>query len=194
MHHQNYNVGVKRSITIGKPVSEVYRAWRSPETWRRFAAGTQSVEMLDDRRSRWSVAVPGMGLKSWVSEITGDRENQEISWQTVGETDFNHQAKVLFAQAPGDHGTEVTLEVRSHVCGGRLANTFAKLLGRSPEDYVSRTLHNFKELMETGEVATNVGPAGHARVTTGVVPKVAMAGAALAVFATLLYVRRREAW
>jgi uncharacterized membrane protein len=194
MHHRNYNVGVKRSITVLKPVGEVYRMWRSPETWGRFAAGTQSVELLNERRSRWRVNIPSIGVKSWVSEITRDVENRELSWETVGETDFDHQARVSFKAAPGDHGTEVTLEIKSHLVGGRLTSGFAKLLGRSPEDYASRTLRNFKELVETGEVATNEGPAGVARVHTGVGPKVAMAGMVLGVLTTLLLMRRREAW
>lgn len=128
-----------------------------------------------------------------MSEIIEDRKDRAVAWHTVGDTDFNHEAKVTFVPAPGDHGTEVTLEMKSHMCGGSIANSLAKLLGRSPEDYVSRTLRNFKELMETGEVATNEGPAGEARVLTGVGPKVAMAGMALAAFFTFLYMRRREA-
>jgi hypothetical protein len=90
-------------------------------------------------------------------------------------------------------GTEVRLELKSHIPGGVAATTAGKLTGRSPQDFVARTLYNFKQLMETGEVATSQGPVGHRRLMTGVTPKVAAAGMSVALFLTTLYLRGRYA-
>jgi uncharacterized membrane protein len=153
-------------------------------------AGAESVRELDGRRSHWSVNVPGFGRESWEAQITDDRENEAIGWQTIGETRFDHRGLVTFRRAPHDLGTEVTLDIRTRLPGGTVANAVSRLSGQSPEDYVSHTLHNFKQLMETGEIASNRGPSGRMRIFTGTGPKIAMAGSALAVLAGLLYFRR----
>jgi uncharacterized membrane protein len=54
-------------------------------------------------------------------------------------------AKVTFAPAPGDRGTEIHVEVPE---GGPLA----KLLGSDPLPRVKDALRHFKQLVETGEV------------------------------------------
>jgi uncharacterized membrane protein len=191
-HQREYDVHVKRSITILKEPEELYRAWLQPENLVRFVVGAKAVDVLDDRRSKWTVEIPGLGLESWISEITEGQEFQLISWRTVDETRVAHEGTVCFTPAPNELGTEVSLEIKSRVPGGTAASAAARLLGRSPEDYVVRTLHNFKQLMETGEVATNQGPLGHRRITTGVAPKVAAAGMSAALVLTTLYLRGRR--
>lgn len=185
-----YDVRVRRTITIARTPQDLYRVWRSPRRLAGFMAGAENVRELDGRRSRWTVNLPGLGRESWEAQITDDRQNEAIGWKTIGQTKFDHSGLVTFRPAPHDLGTEVTLDIRSHLPGGAVANAVSKLSGRSPEDYVSHTLHNFKQLMETGEIASNRGPSGRVRIMTGVAPKIAMAGSVLAVLAGLLYFRR----
>jgi uncharacterized membrane protein len=190
---RDYNVHVRRSITIDKGPEELYRAWRQPENLVRFVAVAKSVDRIDDKRSRWIAEIPGLGVESWTSEIVEDQENRLLSWRTTDNPRIHQEGTVRFVPAPNDLGTEVRLEIKSHIPGGPAASTAAKLVGRSPQDYVSRTLHNFKQLMETGEVATSQGPIGHRRIMTGVAPKVAAAGMSAALFLTTLYLRGRYA-
>jgi uncharacterized membrane protein len=44
--------------------------------------------------------------------------------------------------------------------GGLLGRGIAKLLQREPQVQARRDLRRFKQLMETGEVATNASPSG----------------------------------
>ncbi len=192
-HQHDYDVHVQRSITIDKEPEQLYRAWLRPENLVRFVVGAKTVDMLDQKRSQWTVEIPGLGLETWTAEITDDRENQLISWRTVDNTRIAHEGTVRFTPAFNELGTEVTLEIKSRLPGGAPAHTAAKLAGRSPADYVARILHNFKELVETGEVATNQGPTGHRRLTIGVAPKAAAAGMSAALFLTTLYLRGRRA-
>lgn len=192
-HQRDYDVHVQRSITIDREPEELYRAWRRPESLARFAAGTKAVSVIDNDRARWTVEIPGVGLESWTSEITEDQEGQLLSWRSIDNTRMEHEGTVRFNPAPNELGTEVRLEINSRVPGGAAANVAARLAGRSPEDYVARTLHSFKQLMETGEVATNLGPIGHRRLTTGLAPKVAAAGMSAALFLTTIYLRGRYA-
>ncbi len=189
----DYDVHVQRTITIDKEPEQLYRAWLRPENLVRFVAGAKTVDMLDNTRSQWTVEIPGLGLETWTAEITEDRENQLISWRTIDNTRIGHEGTVRFTPAFNDLGTEVTLEIKSHIPGGAAAHTAAKLAGRAPADYIARTLHNFKELMETGEVATNQGSMGRRRLTTGIAPKAAAAGMGAALFLTTLFLRGRYA-
>jgi len=192
-HQHDYDVHVRRSITIDKEPEQLYRAWLRPENLVRFVAGARTVDMLDAQRSQWTVDIPGVGLETWTSEITEHRENQFLSWRTVDNQRIRHEGTVRFTPASNGLGTEVTLELQSRMPGGPPGHMAARLTGRTPEDYVVRTLRNFKELMETGEVATNQGPTGHRRLTTGVAPKAAAAGMSVALFLTTLYLRGRRA-
>lgn len=186
-----YDVQVKRSITVGRKAEELYPAWRSIPRLCGFMAGCESAREIDDRRSSWRVRMPGMGVESWESEITEDEPNEMIGWRTVGETKFSHEGSVTFTRAARDSGTVVTLEIKTRMPGGMMANTIGRIFGQSPEDYVSNTLHNFKQYMETGEIASNAGPMGRARIFTGLGPKLALVGgAAVALTGALVYSRR----
>ena len=47
---------------------------------------------------------------------------------------------------------------------GSLGAAFAKLFGEEPDQQVNEDLHHFKQIMETGEVATTQGqPTGRGR-------------------------------
>ncbi len=189
----NYDTNVRRSITVLKSPAELYRAWRQPENLVRFVDGTQSVDVLDDTHLKWVADLPELGPETWTMEITADHENELISWRTTDNPRIDQEGSVRFLPAPHDLGTEVRLQVTTRIPGGPTTQAAAKLLGRSPEDDLVRTLRNFKQLVETGEVATNQGPVGQRRITTGLAPKVAAAGGTVALFLTTLYLRARRA-
>jgi uncharacterized membrane protein len=164
------NVTSRRSITVHRPPGDLYRAWRTPQVLLNCIPGAEAVDVLDEKHSRWTVDTPNRGFLSWESEITGEQEDNAITWHTVGGESFSHEGSVRLTPAPEGLGTEVELVVRRRIPGGRITNAVARLLGRSPEDYISKTLHNFKGLMETGEVATNFGPSGREAGMEGPAP------------------------
>ncbi|HEX5634979.1 MAG TPA: SRPBCC family protein [Gemmatimonadales bacterium] len=159
MDQHDFNVHVRRSITVAEPAARLFQAWRSPQTQAQFVFGAEPVTILDDRRSRWSVRVPGLGWRTWESKVIEVRENESISWQTTGQSDLPHEGTVHFIPSAEGHGTVVTLELRARVLGGQVTDALARITGRSLEDHVAGTLHNFKQLMETGEVATSAAEA-----------------------------------
>jgi uncharacterized membrane protein len=56
----------------------------------------------------------------------------------------------------------VRLVMRYSPPGGTAGKGLAKLLQREPRIQARRDLRRFKQLMETGEVATNASPSGRA--------------------------------
>jgi uncharacterized membrane protein len=184
-----YNVHVQRSVTVAKPAGELYREWRTPQRLADFVHGADPVTVMDDRRYRWVVRIPGIGWKTWASEIAEDKPGELIMWRTVGETDLPHEWTVRFDPTADQLSSVVTLEIRSHVTGGRVTDALARLTGRSLDDHAAVTLRNFKQFMETGRIAGE-RPARRRLSPARRRLMLAMVGAAAVSF---VVVRRRQA-
>jgi uncharacterized membrane protein len=63
---------VSRSVTIRKPVEEIYRAWRNLEGLPRFMQDVESVRDLGNGRSHWVAKAPFGRHVQWDCEITQD--------------------------------------------------------------------------------------------------------------------------
>ena len=158
-------VHVKKSITIGKSPSEVYEFWHDFENLPRFMRHLESVQVLDDRRSHWKAKAPTGKSVEWDAEITEDRPNELIAWRSVEGADVENSGSVHFRPAPGDRGTEVTVELRYDPPGGIVAAQLAKLFHEEPGQQVEDDLHQLKQVLEIGEVMLSdatVRPGPHA--------------------------------
>ena len=98
--------------------------------------------------------------------ITVNRPREEVErlWQSseyrpsyIQETD----AAVSFADAPGDRGTEIHVDLERDLPGGPLGEIVAKLTGKEPLAKVKDDLRRFKQKLETGEMArSDAAPEG----------------------------------
>jgi uncharacterized membrane protein len=64
-------------------------------------------------------------------------------------------AAVTFADAPGDRGTEIHVDLERST--GKLGEMVQKLTGNEPLAKVKDDLRRFKQLVETGEIARSDG-------------------------------------
>jgi uncharacterized membrane protein len=62
-------------------------------------------------------------------------------------------AAVTFADAPGDRGTEIRVDIERSAPGGKLAEMAQKLTGGEPRAKVMDDLRRFKQHVETGVIA-----------------------------------------
>ncbi len=155
-------VAFELSTTLLKPREEVYRAWRDLERHPRFIPRLLLVRSLENGLTRWVAQGPAGTTREWFSEVTEERPNERIEWHTLPGSQLPHTGTIRFEDAPGGRGTVVHLALRYHVPGHRAAALVAKLLGDEPKQLLSRGLRQFKQLLETGEVATVEGqPSGH---------------------------------
>jgi uncharacterized membrane protein len=145
-------IKVKTSITIGRPIGEVYGFWRNFENLPRFMSHLQSVQVLDGRRSHWTAVGPGNMRLEWDAETVEDRTEELISWRSLPGGQVDTAGYVQFRQAPGGRGTEVMVEMRYDPPGGVVGASIAKLFGESGQEVVNRDLQAFKNVLETGEV------------------------------------------
>jgi len=149
----NQGVKVVRSVTINRPAAELYRMWHDFEGLPRFMSHLVSVHTKGDR-SHWVARAPvGMSV-AWDAEIVNDEPNRLIAWRSLEGSQVATAGSVHFTPAPGNRGTEVRVTLKYDPPAGRLGSWLAWLFGEEPGLQVRDDLYRFKQLAETGEVAT----------------------------------------
>lgn len=155
------DVHLEKQIIINKSPEEIYSFWRNFENLPRFMKHVESVAVLDNDRSHWVARGPAGEIEEWDAEIFNDTESELISWRSLPGSDFIHAGTVRFEPQPEGRGTMVRLVMNYNVLGGKLTARMARLFGVAPEDLIEEDLRRFKQLIETGELATTEGqPSG----------------------------------
>ena len=154
----NRGVKVVWSVTIRKSAAELYAFWRNLENLPRIIKHPVEIRTTSDIDSHWSVsAPPGDRRVEWDAVIFNDEPNQLIAWRSRDGADIRNAGTVRFEAAPGDEGTEVTVQLEYDPPGGKLASKLAKLSGEEAGQQVKEALRRFKALMEAGEIPTTKG-------------------------------------
>ncbi len=145
---------VGKTVTINRPRQELYAYWRDVSNLPAFMENVVSVEPLDDRRSRWVVKAPAGRTVEWISAITEDVPGEVIAWASEEGADVPNSGRIDFRDAPGGRGAWVTATILYDPPGGVVGKLIAKMFQREPAIQARRELRRFKQLMETGEIAT----------------------------------------
>jgi uncharacterized membrane protein len=144
-------------ILVNASAEEAFRQWRDVEQAPRYMNFIESVEKLDDRRSKWTATGP-MGVKlQWTSEITDERPGEYIAWRSLPGSDLNVQGRVEFSQAPAERGTVVTSSMHYKLANRALRRAASGFLGRQASFFIRQDMRRFKALLETGEIPTTYG-------------------------------------
>lgn len=159
------SLDVSETIIVNRSPEEVYRFWRDLENLPRFMSHLESVQQKGDGRSHWVMKMPGgIGMKlEWEAAIVEDEPNKVISWQTLPLSNVQHAGEVRFVPVPGSsgethgRGTQVTVSFRYYPPGGIAGEAFAHLTNSITEQQIREEVRRFKQVMETGEVATIEG-------------------------------------
>ena len=151
---------LRAATTIAQPVETVYAFWRNLNHLSMALPSSITVERLDDRRSRWSLA-PAKGstpaLAAWTAEIINDVPERVIAWRTVGEPDIVSAGSVHFKEAPGGQGTELSVHMQYSPPFGRVGAGLAGLFGRGADQVVTQCLRDIKRYLELGRQVTLPG-------------------------------------
>jgi uncharacterized membrane protein len=148
---------VVKSITINRPRAEVYGFFRDFSNIPRYAKHVDAVEVLSDRRSRWTVKVPGGSAVPFEVELMEERQDARLAWQSTGDSPVDEAGVADFSDAPGGRGTEVRIEVVYDPPMGRIGTTIAKLFREEPSQQVGDDLRALKQVLETGDVMVSDG-------------------------------------
>lgn len=154
-------IRVRHSITIGRPVGEVYAFWRDFSNLPRFMRHLESIDVQGKTRSHWRVKGPAGSSIEWDAEIVNEEPDRVIGWRSLENPYVDHAGSVRFSTAPNAQGTEIDVEMEYAPLAGHLGAAVAALFGESPERQVWDDLHRLKQYLEVGEIATTEGqPSG----------------------------------
>jgi uncharacterized membrane protein len=152
------DVLVGRSVTINRPREELYAFWRNFANLPRFMHNVHSVAIKDERHSHWVIEAPAGRTVEWDSEITQDDPGRLIAWQSQEGASVRNSGQVEFLDSPDDRGTVVRVTLTYDPPAGGVGKLIAKLFQKEPKVQARQDLRRFKQLMETGEIATAMPP------------------------------------
>lgn len=139
---------VEESVTINRPVSEVYRFWRNFENLPRFMKHLESVSVREEGISHWVARGPAGVPVEWDARIINEIENTLIAWQSLEGSTIATAGSVHFEEVGG--GTRLRVRFQYDPPAGKVGATVAKLLGEDPAVQVREDLQRLKTILETG--------------------------------------------
>jgi uncharacterized membrane protein len=159
--HGAHETQLRRWITVGKPADQLYALWRDPATLPQIMAHFAEVTVINDTEADWLIKGPLKKSYRWRSRIIEQQPGVVIAWESLEGASVPNEGMLQFRPAPGEWGTELTLTLRFNPPGGAIGKKVAALLDLFPKEQLSKALHRFKSLAETGEIPTLDGqPAG----------------------------------
>lgn len=143
------------TVTINRPRQQLYDYWRDFTHLPSFMDNVVAVERLDDKRSRWTVKAPGDRSVQWTSVLTEEVPGRTLAWTSEEGADVPNSGRIDFSDSPGGRGSWVRATILYDPPAGIIGKVIAKMFQREPAIQARRDLRRFKQLMETGEVATS---------------------------------------
>ena len=141
---------VEESVTINRPISEIYRFCRNLENLPRFMSHLESVERITDTLSRWRAKGPAGTTVEWNAEIINEVTDQVIGWRSIENSDVVSAGSVNFDEA-GPGRTRVRVRLQYSPPGGKLGDTVARLMGSDAATEIRQDLDRFKQLAESNQ-------------------------------------------
>lgn len=156
------------SLLINCKPEDAYRFWRDIENLPRFMNRIQDVTKIGEQTWRWTALGPMGQQIRWDAEVTDDRQNESIAWQSLPGSDVQVDGRVEFREAPAGRGTLVTARIQYGPAPGMRAIP-AKFLRKSANFAMRQDMRRLEALIESGEIPTTEGQSHGPRDTvTGV--------------------------
>ncbi|MGE3538779.1 MAG: SRPBCC family protein [Candidatus Tectimicrobiota bacterium] len=147
---------LEATVTIHKPVEEVYRFWRQVENHPRFLQHLEAARSIENGRSRWSARGPLQRPLSWEVEQIEDRPNSLLAWRSLPGAAVDFLGTVRLRELPDQRGTEVRLRLEYAPPGGVVGVALGKLLKTLRLSQLHEDLRRLKQIMEAGETPVSV--------------------------------------
>jgi uncharacterized membrane protein len=143
-------VRFEHSITVDKPVEELYRTWRDLAQLPRYMSHLVEVREQDRSRSHW-VAQGPLGVRiEWDAEISKDSPNEVIAWRSLPNSDVDTAGSVHFRRLKDGKSTEVRVNLKYDPPAGAAGAAIARLFGQDPRRQIQGDMARFKQTMEAG--------------------------------------------
>jgi uncharacterized membrane protein len=151
------DIHLEDAVIINQPRAVLFAFWRELPNLAQFIPGVESVTPVGDTQIHWVAAGPSGRRISWDSAIIAEKKNALLTWRTLPESSLKHTASVRFVTLPHNRGTEVRMSIEYTAPGGRIPGSLARIFSKAPEQILHETLRRFRQIAESGEVATTEG-------------------------------------
>jgi uncharacterized membrane protein len=148
----NRGIKTEQSIEINKSPAEAYHFWRQLENLPRFMDHVETVERIDDKRSRWVVRGPLGARLEWQAEIINEHSDRMIAWESLPGSEVRNAGSVWFEPSENG-GTRVKVALQYQPPAGVVGASVAELLGEAPDQQLANDLRRFKEVIEGSDSA-----------------------------------------
>jgi len=125
-------VSFRRTVTVRRPVDELYAFWLDLENLPRFMRHLKSVTVTGPETSHWVADAPAGQEVSWDARITDAIEGRRIEWAALPDSQIENSGSVLFLPAPAGRGTEVTVSLSYVPPAGSSARRSPSSSARNP--------------------------------------------------------------
>lgn len=147
-------INLRADYVVAVPRQEVYDFWRRLENLPLFMKHLESVEQISQTESRWSAILPGNhGTVAWDAEIVKDIPGKLIGWRSKEGAMVENAGKVEFYDDVNSSGTLIRVVFSYHPVMGGLGTSIARFLNPAFKKLLNEELHDFKVLMEGGDIA-----------------------------------------
>lgn len=147
---------ISETVTIDESASELFALWRDPEVLAQVMQPFGDVTIIGPGHLRWTLNTP-FGRYDHEAILVQDRADEFIHWRTAPDSALQVDEFMSFLPALDGLATEATLAYTidySRVPAGQLLRGITSFLERAPRMVIRKILHNFKNLAETGDIAT----------------------------------------
>lgn len=152
---QGSDVNLHMSISVDRPVDEVYRFWRNLENLPLFMKHLSSVKETDNLKSEWTASGPkGIGSLKWQAQILMDEPGKILSWHSLPGSTVDNAGKVVFSET-GTNRTDLDISISYRAPLGIAGQAAAKLLNPLFARMVKADIENFKVHIETAHYQSN---------------------------------------
>jgi uncharacterized membrane protein len=139
----------QKTVHVAATVDEVFNFWADFTNFPRFMSRVREVRMLDEQRSRWTVAGPAGLPTHWTASVVRVEPGSLIEWCTEAGSAVRHSGTVRF-EANDNGGTRVHVRLSYLPPAGVLGHAVASLLGADPKSEMDQDLMRMKTALETG--------------------------------------------
>jgi uncharacterized membrane protein len=140
-------VHVDASVTIRRPIAEVFRFWRDFENLPRFMGHLEEVSSREAGVSHWVARGPAGLRMEWDARIINEVDNERIGWQSLEGSMISTAGSVTFSETA--LGTTIRVRFQYQPPGGKLGAAVARLFGEEPNHTVREDLGRLKEILES---------------------------------------------
>ena len=141
---------IEASVQIQRPIGEVFDFYRDFRNLPSFLGDVMAVEPKGPTTYRWTIEGP-FGIRAhWTIEVTEERENELIRYESFGLPGLRAIWEIDFAPGVDAGWTDVREELTAPL--GRFGRAAFALIGKNPAEEVPANLHRLKQVMETGKV------------------------------------------